>query len=43
LVTWQNSPNAPSHEKLKNYIVELVSAGENSIDVLRKALKEDKL
>ena len=40
LVTWQNSPNAPSHEKLKNYVIELVSAGENSIEVLRKALKK---
>jgi hypothetical protein len=25
--------------KVENYIVELVSAGENSIDVLEKALK----
>lgn len=40
LVSWQNSPNAPSHEKLKGYIVELVSAGENSIEVLRSALKK---
>jgi len=34
LVTWQNSPNAPSHDKLKGYIVDLVGAGENSIEVL---------
>jgi hypothetical protein len=40
LVSWQNSPNAPSHEKLKGYIIELVGAGENSIEVLRKALKK---
>lgn len=40
LVTWQNSPNAPNHDKLKNYVIELVSAGENSIEVLRKALKK---
>lgn len=40
LMSWQNSPNAPSHEKLKSYIIELVQAGENSIDVLRKALKK---
>lgn len=40
LVTWQNSPNAPSHDKLKGYIVDLVGAGENSIEVLRKALKK---
>lgn len=41
LVTWQNSPNAPSHEKLKGYIVDLVEVGNNSIDVLRKALKKE--
>lgn len=41
LVSWQNSPNAPSHEKLKGYIVELVDAGENSIEVLRSALKKN--
>lgn len=40
LVSWQNSPNAPSHEKLRSYIIDLVDAGENSIDVLRKALKK---
>ena len=40
LVSWQNSPNAPSHEKLKSYIINLVGAGENSIEVLRKALKK---
>jgi len=41
LVTWQNSPNAPSHEKLKSYIINLVDAGENSIEVLREALKKN--
>jgi hypothetical protein len=35
LVSWQNSPNDTSHEKLKNYIIDLVRAGENSIEVLR--------
>lgn len=40
LVSWQNSPNAPSHEKLRDYIIELVDAGENSIEVLRDALKK---
>src|SRR6478736_822382 len=38
LVTWQNSPNCPSHEKFKDYVVRLVEAGENSVSVLRKAL-----
>lgn len=40
LVTWQNSPNAPSHEKLKTYIIELVQAGEVSVEILREALKK---
>lgn len=40
IVSWQNSPNSPSHEKLKSYVIELVSAGENSIDILRSALKK---
>jgi hypothetical protein len=40
LVTWQNSPNAPSHEKLKSYIIELVQVGEMSVEVLRQALKK---
>jgi hypothetical protein len=40
IVSWQNSPNAPSHEKLKSYIIQLVVAGENSIAVLRGALKK---
>jgi len=40
LVSWQNSPNAPTHEKLRSYIIELVSIGNNSIEVLRKALKK---
>lgn len=41
IVIWQNSPNAPSHDKLKAYIIDLVSAGENSIEVLRKALRRE--
>lgn len=40
LVTWQNSPNAPSHDKLKNYVIALVDSGEKSIEVLRNALKK---
>jgi hypothetical protein len=40
ILSWQNSPNAPSHEKLRRYITELVGAGDNSIDVLRKALSK---
>lgn len=40
LVTWQNSPNAPAHDKLKSYVIALVDSGENSIEVLRNALKK---
>ncbi len=40
IVSWQNSPNAPSHAKLRDYITELVDAGENSIEVLRGALRK---
>jgi hypothetical protein len=40
LVIWQNSPNAPSHEKLRGYIIELIHAGENSIEVLRSAMRK---
>lgn len=35
---WQNSPNAPSQDKLKDYIIRLVDAGDNSLHTLRKAL-----
>ncbi len=40
LVTWQNSPNSPNHEKLKSYVIQLVEAGEKSIEVLSEALKK---
>lgn len=40
ILSWQNSPNAPSHEKLKTYIIELVQAGEMSVEVLRDALRK---
>jgi len=37
---WQDSPNAPSNTKLKQNIEELIRSGENSIDVLRQALRK---
>lgn len=40
IVSWQNSINAPADQKLERYIVTLVNAGENSIEVLRKALRK---
>jgi hypothetical protein len=41
LVQWEESQNAPSHQKLKKYIQELVNAGDSSIDTLREALKKE--
>lgn len=41
LISWQNSPNAPDHEKLRSYIIDLIEAGDNSIDVLREALRKN--
>lgn len=35
---WVNSPNAPSEDKLRAYIVRLVKAGDSSLETLRKAL-----
>ncbi|HEY6143743.1 MAG TPA: hypothetical protein VIV55_10065 [Flavobacterium sp.] len=40
IVSWQNSINSPADEKLEKYIIDLVRAGENSIEVLRKALRK---
>jgi hypothetical protein len=41
IISWQNSVNAPSNTKLRSYIEDLVNAGEDSLDVLRKALRKD--
>jgi hypothetical protein len=38
---WVNSPNAPSDEKLREYIVRLVLAGDSSLAMLRKALGKE--
>lgn len=40
IVSWENSQNAPSHAKLKGHIEKLVTAGENSMEILRKALRK---
>lgn len=37
---WQESPNAPSQEKLRKYATSLIKSGENSIEVLRQALRK---
>jgi hypothetical protein len=37
---WQESPNSPSQEKLRRYSKDLIKSGENSIDVLRQALRK---
>ncbi len=41
LLYWQNSPNAPSHQRLRSYIYELVEVGEMSVEVLRGALRKE--
>jgi hypothetical protein len=40
ILLWQNSPNAPSDQKLAQYIKNLIISGENSIDILRQALRK---
>ncbi len=40
IISWQNSQNSPSKEKLKAYIERLVKAGNNSIETLRQALRK---
>jgi len=37
---WQESPNAPSQEKLRKHASSLIKSGENSIEVLRQALRK---
>lgn len=37
---WQESPNAPSQTKLRKNAEELIKSGENSIEVLRQALRK---
>lgn len=38
---WQNHPSAPSEEKLKHYVQQLVNAGDASIGELRNALRKE--
>jgi hypothetical protein len=35
---WCNSPNAPSTEKIKHYVKEIINAGENAMGFLKDAL-----
>jgi hypothetical protein len=41
IISWQNSINAPSNNKLRGHIEDLVTAGENSLIMFRKALRKD--
>lgn len=41
LEKWVNSPNAPSHDKLKSYIQQMVDAGDNSLRTLAEALAKE--
>ena len=40
IALWQNSPNSPSDEKLTKYVKQLIKAGDNSVEVLRQALRK---
>lgn len=37
---WIDSPNKPSNDKIMTYVESIILAGENSINLLRKALKK---
>lgn len=37
---WINSPNSPADEKFRGYVERLVTAGDNSLGTLRKALRK---
>lgn len=39
IVLWEASQNAPGNEKLRTYVKRLIKSGENTIDVLRQALR----
>ena len=38
---WLNSPNRPSQAKFDKYILEMISSGENSLYILRRALRAE--
>ena len=39
LSKWANSPNAPRKDKFDFYVESIISSGENSLNILRRALK----
>lgn len=39
IVLWESSQNSPSNEKLRSYVKRLIKSGENTIDILRQALR----
>ena len=41
ILRWQNSNNAPSEVKLKNYVKKLVKAGDIALKTLREALRQE--
>jgi hypothetical protein len=41
LLRWQNSTNAPSEDKIKQYVNKLVKAGDGALNTLRKALRQE--
>lgn len=38
---WENSPNAPSDIKFKDYITKIINSGDGSLLILRRALKQE--
>lgn len=38
---WINSPNSPSHEKVRTYLQQMVDAGDNSLQTLAEALAKE--
>lgn len=41
ILRWQNSTNSPSEVKLKNYVKQLIKAGDNALVTLRNALRQE--
>jgi len=39
IVLWESSQNSPSNDKLRTYVKRLIKSGENTIDILRQALR----
>lgn len=38
---WVNSPNGPSKDKLRKYLIDIVDAGDNALEFLKEVLEND--